>query len=363
MMSVEEQNGTERVVINIENVIMSITKKDAVIFCRVSSFGQTGPFSISFEVQEHKGHVCANLFKLKVVSTVKIVESAYDGKACTIKTLISKYRGKNIIIYNVSRFSRNVARGMELLDYALKCNTRLFFVDEGIVWDKNHTGFRGKIRERLHMAEQESAAIGHRVKDALAEKKRRGYFTGGTPKYGYTVVNADGGRRAVEEPLEQKVIKFINMCRETGTSVVALNEMMQRLSPDFDAPIVLGYGEDEVVTLQEALSFSEIAGLLNAYGVTRRGSRWNASIISSIVRRNYIAMLDAMEDMEIGEDGTAVLNVNNSDNFNGNNFNGNNFNGNNFNGNNFNDNNFNDNNFNDNNFNDNNFNVKNNNNY
>ena len=289
----------QRVVINVGNIIASITKKNAVIFCRVSSFGQTGKYCISFEVQEHKGNVCAKLFGLKVMGVFKIVESAFQGKACTIKSLITKNRGKNIIIYNVSRFCRNVNQGLELLDYALKCNTRLFFVEEGLVWDKNHPGCIRVLREKLYLAQEESAAIGRRVKDALAEKKRRGYFTGGIPRYGFKVVDADGGRRAVPDRYEQAVIKFINLCRDIGTSVRTLNEWMRNLSPNFDAPIELGYGGRKVSTLREGLTYREIADLLNDYEVTRRGNRWTASSVNTIGKRPYENVLEGLANMEL----------------------------------------------------------------
>ena len=287
-------------IIKVGNIVASITKKDSVIFCRVSSYGQTGSFAISFEVQEHKGQVCAKLFGLKVMETVKIVESAYDGKACTIKSLINKYRGKNVIIYNVSRFSRNVNRGMELLDYALKCNTRLFFVEEGIIWDKEHRDTRDQLRDRLYVAEEESRAIAKRVKDALAEKKRRGYFTGGKPKYGYTVVDADGGRRAIPEKYEQSVIKFVNLCREVGTSVNTLNSEMKSITENFDSLIELGHNGKPINKIVEPLSYVTIADLLNSYGVKRRGSKWNSDNVSKIGRQDYENVLEGMVEMGFG---------------------------------------------------------------
>lgn len=290
---------SENTVVNVQKVIISITNKNTVIFCRVSSYGQTGKFSISFEVQEHQGKICANLFNLKVMATYKVVESAYDGKSCTIKSLISKNKGKNMIVYNVSRFCRNIDRGLELLDYALKCNTRLFFVDEGIVWDKNHTHFRQKLRDRLYLAEEESKAIGKRVKAALAEKKRLGYFTGGTPKYGFKVVSDFGGKRAVPKLDEQDVIKFINLCRTVKTSVRTLNEWMRKISPSFDSPIELCFNNKTVKTIKEPLTYTDIAALLNSYGVDRRGSKWTRSSVSEIARRDYENVLEGLVAMDI----------------------------------------------------------------
>lgn len=149
---------------NIHKTVMTIISKDCAIFCRVSSSNQTGNFHISFEVQEQKGNVCAKLFHLKVKLVVKLVESAYSGTTSTIKSLINKFRGKNIIIYNVSRFCRNKKLGVKLLEYALKCNTRLFFVDEGIIWDKNNLNNLQALKRKLELAEEESEAIGRRLK-------------------------------------------------------------------------------------------------------------------------------------------------------------------------------------------------------
>lgn len=286
--------------IDVQQIVSTIRNKNAAIFCRVSSFGQTGPAHISFDVQEHKGMVCAQLFRLKAGTVMKVVESAYKGKTCTIKSLITKFRNKNIIIYNVSRFCRSERLGTELLQYALKCNTRLFFVEEGIVWDRNNQGNLRALQRKLVLAEEESAATGRRVKDALALRKRMGYFTGGTPKYGYTVVDADGGRRAVPEQYEQAVIKLIKMCREPGTSVRTLNEWMRQLSPNFDAPIVLWYGDRQTKTLREPMSYNDIAVLLNEYGVTKRGNRWSGGMVGSICKRDYENILEGMMQMGIG---------------------------------------------------------------
>ena len=296
-------NNVVKKPVNVKKFTFTIKNKNCVIFCRVSSFGQTGPTHISFEVQERKGMTCASMFKLRVGTVIKVVESAYKGNKCTIKSLISKFKGKNIIMYNVTRFCRNENLGIELLQYALDCNTRLFFVEEGIIWDRDNQDNLGALRRKLIFAEEESAAIGRRVKDALAEKKRRGFFTGGIPKYGFKVVDAvEGGdvigRKSVPYKYEQAVIKFINMCKEPGTSVRTLNEWMRQLSPDFNAPIEFWYEDRKTNTLRDVLSYTDIANLLNEYGVTKRGNKWSGSMISSICIRGYDNILEGMANLK-----------------------------------------------------------------
>jgi len=286
---------------NIQKIIISIKKKDAIIFCRVSSIGQTGAMCVSFEVQEQKGNACANLFKLKVYSIIKVVESAYQGnqKSSTIKNLISKNRGKNIIIYNVTRFCRNKEMGVNLLYYALRNDVRLFFVQEGIVWDRENQNIKA-LKRHLEFAEEESRQLGKRIKDALDLKKKNGYFVGGKPKYGFRIVSYPEGRKTVFDEYEQEVIKFINMCKTVGTNILDLNNQMQKISKEFDEPILIFYNGEPTIYLKEPLSHTNIADLLNGYGILRREGEWTASSVGEISRREYNDVVENVQTVDIG---------------------------------------------------------------
>lgn len=232
------------------------------------------------------------------MAVTKIVESAYSGKKHTIKSLITRFSGKNIIIYNVSRFSRSEMFGSQLLDYALKCRTRLFFVDEGLIWDRNNQNNRQAILRKLVLAHEESAAIGRRVKDALAYRKAQGYFTGGIAKYGYSSVEMDGGKRLITEQYEQAVITFINMLRQVGTKIKDLNQWVKQLSGNYEL-IELFYDDHPTDKIIEPLSYNVIADLLNEYEITKRGLRWSSSMISSVVKRDYENVLENLVEMTI----------------------------------------------------------------
>lgn len=266
----------------------SIKVKDAVIFCRVSTYNQSVKFCISLEAQEENGRKCAVLFGLKVMSTIKIVESASNGKKCTIKRLIRENRGKNIIIYDVSRFCRSVERGMSLLEYALNCKTRLFFVNEGIVWDSSTERFaRDKLRARLEAAQEESANIGRRVSMAIQEKKRRGFFTGRVAPFGYTIKAVEGGKKLFPNENETPIVDFINACRTVGRSMNSLNRKLARISRFKNSPIVLEFKDEPVKKLQEPLSYSGIADLLNDYEVFNRGNEWTSAAVKKVAEKIY----------------------------------------------------------------------------
>jgi DNA invertase Pin-like site-specific DNA recombinase len=302
--------------VNIKQTVSKIKNRKTVIYCRVSSIGQTGPGTVSFQVQERKGLACAQMFRLKVFSIVKYVESAYKNDLATMRSLIRKYKGGNIIVYDVTRFARQVIVGRELLDLALRNNTRIFFVNEGIIWDRDNQENRDRIVYELGMAEAESQRLGRRISHSIKELQEQGYFTGGKPRYGCKVVDWKGGKKLVSDEEEQKVVEFIKLCRTKGTTVKDLNKAMRKISDDRD-PIVLEGNNDnnsDNNKLIEPLSYNCIADLLNDYGVTKRGSDWNGGKVSSVHNQEYKTVLTKMESLKVVIEKNSLNDDNNNNN-------------------------------------------------
>ncbi len=283
----EKTNNIE----DIKRISGYISDKKTLIYCRVSTIKQTGLNHFSFEMQENKGNVCAKIFGLNVYMIFKIVESAYQNDYKNIKNLIKEYKNKNIIIYNVTRLCRNYKSGLELLELALQNNTRLFFVEEGIVWDKNNEDNLFFLKKYLELAENESKIMGKRIKDAINEKKRRGYLVGKVP-YGFKAVQVEGGKKAFSDIHEQNVIKFINYCKNIGTSKDTLNEYMKLISPDFDDTISIFYNDIEISKIKEPMSNVEIAKLLKSFKVLKRGKNWNGQSVGSVINKDYKMFFD-----------------------------------------------------------------------
>jgi len=290
----EKTNNIE----DIKRISEYISDKKTLIYCRVSTIKQTGLNHYSFEMQENKGNVCAKIFGLNVYMIFKIVESAYQNDYKNIKNLITEYKNKNIIIYNVTRLCRNYKSGLELLELALQNNTRLFFVDEGIVWDKNNEDNLFFLKKYLELAENESKIMGKRIKDAINEKKRRGYLVGKVP-YGFKPVQVEGGKKAFPDIYEQNVIKFINYCKNIGTSKDTLNEYMKLISPDFDDTISIFYNDIEISKIKEPMSNVEIAKLLKSFKVLKRGKNWNGQSVGSVINKDYKKFFDKFSKVEL----------------------------------------------------------------
>src|SRR5207244_12829879 len=98
------------------------------------------------------------------------------------------FKESKLVVYNVSRFSRNVSKGLEL---ARKMrNYRLHLVSSTEMIDVSSPSGEFNLTGLLNAAEFESKLIGKRVKDALEKKKADGNMLG-QPPFGFQVEKID----------------------------------------------------------------------------------------------------------------------------------------------------------------------------
>ena len=97
-----------------------------IIYCRVSSLK---PTSFSFINQEEECVKYCKLNKLRIHQIQKEHISGF-GKQKILEQLITKSKNINLIIYDISRFSRNSLFGFKLLKLCHKKNINIHFVKE-----------------------------------------------------------------------------------------------------------------------------------------------------------------------------------------------------------------------------------------
>ncbi len=165
-----------------------------------------------------------------------------------------------IVVYNLSRFSRNLKNQLTAQNLLETYNVRLISASEGIPDDHNtarlHTSFLGILNE--HYSRQNSAVVTDRLQDTA----RKGYFCGGPIPLGYISVEIEG-----DTSKKRKVL--------------AVN--------DDEAPIV-----KEIFSLAEKgidgkpMGVKAISIYMNNKGVLNRGKRWNRNSIDRVLtRRDY----------------------------------------------------------------------------
>lgn len=161
-----------------------------------------------------------------------------------------------LMVWDISRFSRNSLQALHLLEELSKKNIHTFFLQENIAYDNAMN--KHYVRQALSSAQLYSDSISERVKAAIELKKSQGNHVGGT-KFGYTTKNIKGVRRIVKSKKEQDTIKLIkDICKE--------------------------YQKTNKVTNLTNKHYDTIADLLNNNGIKFRGrsfTKKNISMLSS----------------------------------------------------------------------------------
>lgn len=287
--------------------------KPAVVYLRVSSKKQSDFVKghTSFNVQKQECLDYANDNEYSVKKLVKETRSArYLYKQRGLLNIIAKNENITLIVYNVSRLSRNTKEALFLLDKMEEKNITLVSATENL--NLNTSSGRHSFRTLLSSAELESDTIGDRVRRSIEYRRSIGSYIGRAP-YGHTTINKkkyckdnDGNikiRKLVPDQYELDVIKFVNMAIGGYISSKRLSEQMYKLVSDKKdkVPILFEEHGRKIKTISyDMLSCRDIADLLNSYNVTKRGKRWSTNSVRH-VSKLYNKMQTEMDDMELDD--------------------------------------------------------------
>jgi len=112
-----------------------------------------------------------------------------------------------LMVWDISRFSRNTHQALYLLEELSAKSIDIFFFKENL----SYSGAMGKhhIRLALSAAQLHSDTVSEKVKAAIQYKKSKGNYVGGRPKFGYKVQKINGIRSVTTSTREQKDISLI----------------------------------------------------------------------------------------------------------------------------------------------------------
>lgn len=205
------------------NDMMSINNlnfmKNGYIYCRVSSKEQSkyDKGHTSLEVQEKTIKEYCQKNEINVVKCVTEVYSARNmGKMKGLQYLMNiASSGQTIYVYDISRFSRNIQHGLNILDDLSKKNVSIFSVTEKIDWTNSHA--KHQFRLLLCSSTYESEKLSFKVKQSVSYRRSKGHYIGGAP-FGYKTEFDDKRIRQLKENKdEMKIIDNITkkFCTES----------------------------------------------------------------------------------------------------------------------------------------------------
>jgi DNA invertase Pin-like site-specific DNA recombinase len=258
--------------------------KTGIIYCRVSTEKQQYQ-GTSLDTQED---LCKRYCQNNGISVLRILrESKSSGNMDmqeTLKTVIEE-NITHLIVYSVSRFSRNVSQG---LDFARQLSVKgIALVSATELLDTSTPSGQYNLISLLNNAEFERKLISQRVRDVIQFNKSRGFVYGKAPYTKQAVRDANNVRKFSSNPVEENVLRFIKLCRTPGTSQDSLNLLLSTIYRGGQKiQISENLGNNASNDLVQPLSFENIAEILNQCGLTKRGKSWTSSSIRSIVKHS-----------------------------------------------------------------------------
>jgi DNA invertase Pin-like site-specific DNA recombinase len=253
-----------------------------LIYCRISSIGQTDGVSLDAQLDECQKVCQAN--KLAKPLIVQEVSSAYESVPPSLQSAVGK-RNYRFVFYAVDRFSRNVALGIELAKQIFKNHSVMIFLREKLLIEKADGPSWLTFVNFLTQAEAESKAISARVKGAIAYLKRNGYHHSGHAPYGYSIVpDAENPKRKrlIENPEEQKVIAYIKLATTRSTPVASINKALKAINNNA-TEIVIEHEEQGVLKkLKHPMEHVDVAYFIEDFS-SYRGKPWTGNRIASVL--------------------------------------------------------------------------------
>ena len=275
----------------------------AIIYCRLSSPNQSmiNNFHVSIENQLESCRNYCNANNFYVIGEIQEIKSARDmNYLYELKKIGESNANLNLVIYNITRFSRNILQGLQYIQAFSSKNITIHFVEENA--KTNHHLDLHRIRLGLSQSEYESDTISNRVKANNIILRNKGWKFG-QPPYGKEVTMMNGIRTFVSSIYENKIINFIKAARLGTCTVMHLNKLLKTILPNNNEPIEFW---DEVSGTQitrfdkpYTLSFGEIADLMNSYSIYNRSNLWTASSVNRIYNNHNTDISQKLISMNI----------------------------------------------------------------
>ena len=191
--------------------------------------------------------------------------SAFKGFRPAYSTMIEEATSgysdfEAIVVYNLSRFSRDFVRFIQVKEKLDNAGVRLFSVNEPIPNDQKTGRLITAICSAINQNQSEQTS--ETVRDRLTETARQGYFCGGYLPYGYRSEKAPN-RDSEGSKKERKILVIDSLEAEVVKRIFNMS-----LSGNNGLP----------------MGVKKIAAKLNEEGVTFKGRKWSFNKVDKILR-------------------------------------------------------------------------------
>lgn len=195
-------------------------------YVRVSTDRQRDT-GLSVEAQKSRLAAYASIFDLDLVAIVddigvSAVTLDREGLRRAL-TMLDAGKADALLVVKLDRLTRSVRDLAALVDRYFAKRHRLLSVSDMV--DTHSAAGRLALNIITSVAQWEREATAERTKEAMAHKKARGEFTGGSAPYGFSVDN-DG--KLVSNDAEREMLRIVREFAASGLSMTAIANELTR---------------------------------------------------------------------------------------------------------------------------------------
>lgn len=232
----------------------NVIKKTAIIYCRLSRKNDNNSLdkNLSLESQRNECIKFCIDNNLPIKDVVYEVSSAYKNNTQKkLDEILNNMTCNDIlVIWELSRFSRNVIEGTNKLNILKSKNAGIYSVNDKFGYPMTCDFY--DIVRKIIKTQQESDFISERVKRSYRNKKENGSFIG-IPPFGKKISVIDN---------------FKNILVDNDEEVNVINNIINMYE-------------------KKNLSVNEIKEYLNNNNILRRNNLWTVSYITKIINEHY----------------------------------------------------------------------------
>lgn len=256
--------------------------KNVIAYARVSTPGQLSGVSLDAQHEGIKKYAAINGYN--IIRTISECRSAFHAnRNSEMEQTIRQLEAANpekidlIIVFDYDRFSRNIVIAHNWIARLRKRNILVKSVSQN--FDYTTPDGRHQLSTYFSMCQMESERIGHRVQ--TAHNHINNSDTTDMDIDSDTInTNYDGKNKVITD--------FIIQFRNGDCTIDQLSELLYKIVPDeSQIPIELVENDQLVVdVLPNAVTFENIAVILNDYDITYRGQEWTTRNVYYVYKKH-----------------------------------------------------------------------------
>ena len=259
----------------------------AILYSRISklSTGYGSNNHLSLESQDHENRKFILDNNLKIFKSLKEVGSSYLKKQYDLINILKNCKNKTLVVYEVSRLSRNVRNFKEIYDICSKQKHDIAIVNMNKKFKHDISDNFEILLKLVEKSENESREIGQRISRTLRYKKSMEVPWGSNEN-------------------EKNIKKLIWLLGNKNSSIERIKKLIEKVGNNegVEEFAIVECSSECVENDREIKDFlpyqmttREIISVLNEYEIKKRNARFKSSDIYEILNNNDNLELDDLQ--------------------------------------------------------------------